>query len=197
MDMESEFPTERPAERRFWYLKTPEGSVYGPAAWEKLQAWVEQGRVTDDCQLAASEPRDWQPAVNIFPQLKPQPAIPVENSATAEVPTADVGGSEPRAPIQHVIVATAVDDLPFLKRHRGGLILILGLLGLLMACPIFSLMAWVMGSEDLRAMQAGQMDLTGQRNTLVGQRMGMVLSLVWIVGCMLALFGMLVSSSRG
>lgn len=196
--MSSEFPPARPPERRFWYLKTPEGSIYGPAAWGKLQTWVEQGRVTEDCQLAAGEAGDWEPAVTIFPQLQPRPAIPVERPPAIEgVPTESIAGSESQAPLQHVVVATAVDDLPFLKRHRGGLVLILGLLGLLMACPIFSLMAWVMGSEDLRAMQAGQMDLSGHRHTLIGQRMGMVLSLIWIVGCMLALFGMLVASSRG
>ena len=71
------------------------------------------------------------------------------------------------------------------------------MLGLLVACPIFSLTAWVMGSDDLRAMEAGEMDSAGRDRTLIGQRLGMALSLVWIVGCMLALFVMLVTGYRG
>src|SRR5690606_36754518 len=69
--------TQRPPERRFWYLKTPEGTVYVPAAWDQLRRWVEQGRVTADCQLAAGEARDWQPADALFAELTPIPAIPI------------------------------------------------------------------------------------------------------------------------
>jgi hypothetical protein len=54
-----------------------------------------------------------------------------------------------------------------------------------------------MGSDDLRAIDAGEMESAGRDYTLIGQRLGMVLSLVWIVGCSLALFVMLVRGYRG
>jgi hypothetical protein len=185
----SELVPNRPPERRFWYLRTPEGNVYGPAAWDKLVGWVEQGRVTAECQLAAGEGRDWQPADEVFAQLKPKPAVPVHSAeAIAGAIVADPSPPKP----QTRVYAPPPDDRPFLRRHRGGLILVLGAMGLCMACPIFSLMAWVMGSEDLRAIDGGQMDPAGRRQTLIGQRLGMVLSVIWIVGCMVALFVMLV-----
>lgn len=196
----NELPLQRPPERRFWYLKTPEGSVYGPAAWEQLRAWVEQGRVTADCQLAAGEGRDWQPAAEIFEELIPKPAILVEQahpmeSKASQTPAEPIAGAV--RPLQRVVVPPLSDDRPFRRPHRGGLILILGVLGLVIACPIFSLTAWVMGSDDLRAIDAGEMESAGRDYTLIGQRLGMVLSLVWIVGFSLALFVMLVRGYRG
>jgi len=199
--MANEVRHQRPPERQFWYMKTPEGSVYGPTAWEQLRAWVEQGRVTADCELAPGEGRDWQRAGDVFAELQPKPAIPV--------PLAQPVETQRDASLQHPVVARSpsatvrielppVEDAePFRKHHRGGLILVLGAIGLLVACPIFSLTAWVMGSDDLRAMDAGEMDPAGRSHTLIGQRLGMALSLVWIVGCMITLFVMLVAGYRG
>jgi len=199
--MASELRPQRPPERQFWYLKTPEGSVYGPTAWEQLCAWVEQGRVTADCHLAPGEGRDWQRADSVFAELQPKPAIPIPRAqpiATGGEVAAKAAVDRPqKAAIVRVDIPPADDAAPYRKNHRGGLVLVLGVAGLLMGCPIFSLTAWVMGSDDLRAMDVGEMDPSGRRQTLVGQRLGMALSLVWIVGCMLALFVLLVTGYRG
>lgn len=198
--MSSELPLQRPPERRFWYLKTPEGSVFGPAAWDQLRRWVEQGRVTADCQLASGEGRIWQSADAVFAELTVRPAIPI-HPAEPLVPATIAETTDPSSqansstPAKRIELPTTPDGRPFLRKHRGGLILVLGLLGLLVACPILSLMAWVMGSEDLRAIDEGKMDPAGRQQTLVGQRFGMVISLVWIVGCVLTLFGMLLIGS--
>ena len=48
-----------------------------------------------------------------------------------------------------------------LRPHRGGLILALGILGLV-CCFICGIIAWVMGSNDLKEMAAGRMDPSGQ-----------------------------------
>lgn len=199
----SEPPPSRPPERRFWYLKTPEGSVYGPTAWEQLCAWVEQGRVTADCQLAPGEGRDWQPADAVFSELLPRPAIPIPTAAAVEpvdsasAPPTELSAPQRPTPIRQVVLPPADDVIPFCRHHRGGLILILGAIGLVMGCPVFSLTAWVMGSDDLRAIDAGEMDPAGRDYTLIGQRLGMAISLAWIVGCVLALFVMLVTGYRG
>jgi hypothetical protein len=66
--------------------------------------------------------------------------------------------------------------------HRGGLILALGLIGFVVSCPIFSLMAWVMGSHDLNEMRSGRMDRGGEGMTQAGQVLGMILSALWILG---------------
>ena len=202
--MASDLSHQRPPERRFWYLKTPEGSVYGPTAWEQLRTWVEQGRVTADCQLAAGEGRDWQPADEVFAELQPKPAVPIPRAQpVGSTAQGDAGREEGLStaenvrPTLRIQVPRTDDGVSFRRHHRGGLILVLGLLGLIVACPIFSLMAWVMGSEDRRAIEAGEMDPAGRDYTVIGQRLGMVLSILWIGGCMLALFAMLVTGYRG
>jgi uncharacterized membrane protein len=59
------------------------------------------------------------------------------------------------------------------RPHRGTTVLVLGILGLVV-CPILGIIAWVMGNGDLREMQAGQMDPTGQGMTKAGKICGMI-----------------------
>lgn len=44
-----------------WYLRKPDGAVYGPVALDLLRAWAADGRVAPDDQLSANQ-ADWQPA---------------------------------------------------------------------------------------------------------------------------------------
>jgi hypothetical protein len=68
-----------------------------------------------------------------------------------------------------------------LKPHRGGLILTLGLIGLFVFGPL-CLFAWVMGSGDLREMDAGIMDPSGRSTTSSGRNVGIIGTVLWIVG---------------
>ena len=67
-----------------------------------------------------------------------------------------------------------------LQPHRGVLILVFGILGLLV-CVIFGIAAWVMGNTDLRAMQAGIMDPSGEGLTKAGKILGMIATILTIV----------------
>ena len=60
-----------------------------------------------------------------------------------------------------------------LKPHRGAVILVLGILGLLL-CFIFGIAAWVMANNDLREIDAGQMDPKGRDLTQAGKICGIV-----------------------
>ena len=60
-----------------------------------------------------------------------------------------------------------------LQPHRGVMILVFGILGLVI-CMIFGIVAWVMGSGDLRAMAEGRMDPTGEGLTKAGRICGMI-----------------------
>jgi hypothetical protein len=84
-----------------------------------------------------------------------------------QVPVAQIG---PQGPTQST-----------LRPHRGGLILALGILGLV-CCFICGIIAWVMGSSDLRDMAAGRMDPTGRGLTQAGKICGMVSVILQIIG---------------
>ncbi len=60
-----------------------------------------------------------------------------------------------------------------LRPHRGGAILALGILGLVV-CFICGIIAWVMGNTDLREMGAGRMDPSGRGLTNAGRICGIV-----------------------
>jgi mannitol-specific phosphotransferase system IIBC component len=94
---------------------------------------------------------------------------------TVPVPAWQAGSPGSAAPAQYV------------APHRGGIVLVLGLLGFIMSCPVFSLIAWVMGSNDLAEMRAGRMDPSGEAMTQAGRLMGMLMSLFYLAIIGLAL----------
>lgn len=80
--------------------------------------------------------------------------------------------------------------------HRGGLILAFGLLGWFL-CPVI---AWVMGRDDLRRIQNGQMDPNGRGLTQAGTILGMVQCIIFCVvlcGWMLIVIGAVVAGGVG
>jgi hypothetical protein len=85
--------------------------------------------------------------------------------------------------------------------HRGVLILVFGILGIVV-CVIFGVVAWVMGSGDLKAMAAGQMDRSGEGLTRAGQIIGMISVLLAALGIvimivMIALMGVAGAAGAG
>jgi len=60
-----------------------------------------------------------------------------------------------------------------MKPHRGTLILVLGILGLVICQPV-GIAAWLMGNGDLKEMDAGTMDPTGRSLTSAGRIIGIV-----------------------
>jgi uncharacterized membrane protein len=68
-----------------------------------------------------------------------------------------------------------------MKPHRGTLILVLGILGLVVCAPL-AIAAWVMGSGDLKQMDAGAMDPGGRGNTQAGKICGIIGTILMIIG---------------
>jgi hypothetical protein len=72
------------------------------------------------------------------------------------------------------------------KPHRGGAILALGIISIVV-CFITGIIAWVMGSNDLKEMDTGMRDKTGYSLTKAGMICGIigvvlsVLSIFWLV----------------
>ena len=60
-----------------------------------------------------------------------------------------------------------------MKPHRGVLILILGILGLVICAPAGTV-AWILGNGDLQQMDAGAMDPEGRQLTQIGKILGII-----------------------
>ncbi len=69
-----------------------------------------------------------------------------------------------------------------LMPHRGGMILAFGIMSLFIMPIVFGPLAWFMGSADLREMRAGRMDPSGESQTNTGRIIGMVGTLLWVIG---------------
>ena len=68
-----------------------------------------------------------------------------------------------------------------MKPHRGTLILVLGILGLVICGPL-GIVAWVMGSGDLKEIDAGTMDPAGRGTTQAGKICGIIATILMIIG---------------
>jgi hypothetical protein len=147
-------------------MKTPEGQAYGPVARVEIERWLAEGRISAECQLRVGEDAPWRPADEVFGVLSRKPPVPQGSNPFAErsVPSA----------------TTATVARQYHVPHRGGLVLALGIVGWF-TCPLFSVMAWVMGSSDLREMRYGRMDPGGIGLTQAGYYLGMIYTLLWMV----------------
>ena len=96
---------------------------------------------------------------------------------------------EPTQGRVEAVEAQPVSGQP-LNPHRGVLILILGILGIL-CCFVCGIIAWVMGNNDLREMAAGRMDPTGRGLTQAGKICGIVSVVLLIAGIVINLIFML------
>lgn len=73
------------------------------------------------------------------------------------------------------------------RPHRGVLILVLGILGLV-CCFILGIIAWVMGNTDLQEMRAGRMDPSGEGLTQAGRICGIISVVLWLLWFVMAMF---------
>jgi hypothetical protein len=64
-----------------------------------------------------------------------------------------------------------------MKPHRGTVILVLGILGLVVCGPL-GVVAWILGNGDLKQMDAGAMDATGRSLTNAGRICGMIATIL-------------------
>jgi hypothetical protein len=74
------------------------------------------------------------------------------------------------------------------KPHRGGAILALGIIGIVL-CFITAIIAWVMGSGDLKEMKQGKRDPSGEQLTKAGMICGIIgvcLAILGILWCIIA-----------
>lgn len=165
-----------------WFMKTPEGQVYGPVTKTELDRWLAEGRISAECTLRIGNDGDWRPADEYYGALSPKPYVAPPASPAMPGPAR----AAPAGPAPRMEAAARADS--YSVPHRGGIILTLGILSWVFSCPIFSVMAWVMGASDLREMRAGRMDSQGMGLTQAGHIMGVLYSLLWIVVLVIGIF---------
>jgi hypothetical protein len=73
-----------------------------------------------------------------------------------------------------------------MKPHRGTLILVLGILGLVFCGLFTAIPAWVMGNNDLHQMDAGVMDPSGRSLTNAGKILGIISVALTVLGIIVA-----------
>jgi hypothetical protein len=81
--------------------------------------------------------------------------------------------------------------------HRGGVILALGIVGLVV-CPLTGPFAWVMGNTDMAEIRGGRMDPEGEGLTQAGRILGIISSVILLLyGCFFGLWFLIMISAAG
>lgn len=71
-----------------------------------------------------------------------------------------------------------------MKPHRGTMILVLGILGIVL-CFIPGIIAFIMGGKDLEEMRNGTMDPSGEQITKIGRICGIIGTILQVGGILL------------
>ncbi len=153
-----------------WKLQTPDGRVYGPVPRAELDQWFREGRVPAGAQILWEADQVWRSAVEIYPTLGGRR----RGLSEAHNPFVD-RGTHPGSPFSRS------NAMQVYQPHRGGLILTMGILGWAL-CFVFGPIAWSMGQADLRAMRAGQMDPAGMSLTQTGMILGIIQTILLLLG---------------
>ncbi len=86
-----------------------------------------------------------------------------------------------------------------MQPHRGVMILVFSILSWFL-CVLFGVAAWILASSDLRAMDEGRMDPSGEGITKAGKIVAMISVILSIVGCVVGIimvlgFGLFAAAS--
>ena len=154
-----------------WYCAIG-GQQFGPVDDQTLSRWAQERRLKSSDLVWRDGMAEWAAAGNVpqlaglFPQAAPA-AAPAYQTPAYQAPPSAAYSAAARA--RHY------------QPHRGGGILALGVIGLVMFClPICGIIAWVMGAEDMKKFNAGLMDPEGRGITQAGLICG-------IIGCVLGI----------
>lgn len=74
----------------------------------------------------------------------------------------------------------------YVEPHRGGTILTLGILSLIICAPL-GVFAWSMGGSDLSKMRMDRMDRSGEGSTRAGYVCGIIGSIFFFGGCAISI----------
>jgi hypothetical protein len=79
---------------------------------------------------------------------------------------------------------------PRLKETRGTTVLVLGILGIVLSCVVLGIIAWVMGSGDLKEMREGTRERRQESETRIGMVLGIVSVVLTVLGILFVILVM-------
>ena len=180
-DETEERPTQADAIGEQWRLRTEDGNVYGPVSKTEVDSWLTEGRITAGCHLQLEGSAEWTPATKVYPAL----SKPVWT--THANPFAD-DASPNASPYRSPTAANPTIRQRHHQPHRGGLILILGVLGIA-CCGLVAPVACVLGYIDLKQIREGHMDPSGKGLTQAGMVLGIIGTALMVLPILLLVLG--------
>jgi len=151
---------------QFW-MRSTEGAEYGPVDRVTLNRWFNEGRVGPGYMIRQSESEMWQGAESFKPSA-PQAVIPNTPTSANPYAASTVG---PAAPTYGQM---------YPKPDQSGLVLAFGILSWFI-CPIFGIVAWIMGNSGLRDIRLGLVDPANKGLMQAGYYLGMVNVIIYML----------------
>lgn len=150
----------QPPEGAQYWMRAVDGQEYGPIDQPTLERWFREGRIGPGYQIRQSQYGNWQPADIFRPRVQTD-AAPSDSSS-----------DNPYSPVD-----TSAGMYRYPKPEQGVLILVMGILGFV-CCPIFGVVAWVMGHTALNDIKAGRVDPNSKGLVQAGYYIGIASVLI-------------------
>jgi len=161
-----------------WYCHIA-GQRHGPMSEEQLRAWAQNGTLKREDHVWCEGMAEWAPGQTIPDLFPAAPAAQAPPSPYAQTPPSPY--MQPPSPYMQPTSPYGMPPSQFVKPHRGGTVLTLGIIGIA-CCLICGIIAWVMGNNDLKEMAAGRMDRSGEGMTRAGKICGIISVILACVG---------------
>jgi len=178
-----------------WYMKTLDGTIYGPVDKLELDRWKAEERLNIQCQLSRGNKENWLSAIQVYPDINTPQSF--QSNITSQQftpsqpsnPFSDSYVQQANNPYTSPAAHTSMRNSQYLP-HRGALILTLAIIGLViniggcMFCGFiinlaFVIPAWVMADADLHAIRLRRMAPEGMGFTQAGK-------IISIISCVLS-----------
>lgn len=163
-----------------YWMKAGNGAEYGPTDAATLSRWFCEGRVGADYKIRIGQHGHWQAAALFQSSLSGSTAMPET-------------GANPYATPSNFSPGLAASRV-YPKADQSGLVLAMGILAWIGACPIFGIIAWVVGGQALGDINAGLADPSSRGVIQVGYYLGMINVIICVACGGLFLLGLVLSA---
>lgn len=166
-------PSPSPDSDQYW-MRTADGTEYGPTDRDNLSRWFREGRVGEGYQIRRGPTGLWQDAA-FFAHEIPSESMqrPAAGSSSAK---------NPYAVQTNAGVATAPAPLHrYPKPDRGVIVLVMGILSYVI-CGLFAIVAVIMGRSALNDINAGLANPNDKPLVQIGFWMGVVSLILHFLG---------------